>query len=394
MLVVPRYKSYLAFLSELSEYGVSHGHSVMVVCEGVPDNQLSHRGVAGAFCPSSDPDIRVGAQPSPRIEFIRLQLPRGVSPYSHIKAAKILRGIMDNWTPDLVHAHFSAAVFTVALALRKHDRWYSFATFQGLVFPLSSGIRGFIFRQIEGWAATQFRKVDVLTSDDLSALKKFPTRSNVDLQQGFGFGCADRFLDTPIPSHLERMALRAKFGIPEDVVVWIYVGRLTAFKGFHLVVRGFWEAKRLMPNLHLVVVGDWDVIHKTGLGLGEVARYQSDQTITRAGWQEDVLPWLDLADVMIFPSEREGMPVCVMEALARKLPVVACRVRGCRELIKDGRNGYFLGERSVPGILELLVKSTLGDIDHRYKHTCESPLDIRRSRWVKEMWKSYLSFTL
>jgi glycosyltransferase involved in cell wall biosynthesis len=51
------------------------------------------------------------------------------------------------------------------------------------------------------------------------------------------------------------------------------------------------------------------------------------------------------ADVFILPSIREGLPVALMEAMALGLPVVASNIRGVKELIIEGYNGYLFGPK-------------------------------------------------
>src|SRR5205814_10672473 len=53
---------------------------------------------------------------------------------------------------------------------------------------------------------------------------------------------------------------------------------------------------------------------------------------------------------MVFPSRREGMPVCVMEALALGVPVITCDARGCRDVVRDDVDGLVLRERTVESL--------------------------------------------
>jgi glycosyltransferase involved in cell wall biosynthesis len=70
------------------------------------------------------------------------------------------------------------------------------------------------------------------------------------------------------------------------------------------------------------------------------------------GWQENVAEWLAIADLCVFPSEREGMPVCLMEALCMGVPVVTSNSRGCRDVVRDGVDGLVLNETSVSQIVD------------------------------------------
>lgn len=70
------------------------------------------------------------------------------------------------------------------------------------------------------------------------------------------------------------------------------------------------------------------------------------------------------ADVFVYPSYHEGMPMAILEAMACALPVVATRVGGIPELVCEGENGYLAAPGDVDqlakGILQILRNPELG----------------------------------
>ena len=58
------------------------------------------------------------------------------------------------------------------------------------------------------------------------------------------------------------------------------------------------------------------------------------------GFHDDVPKLLAASDIMVLPSEKEGIPRSIMEAMAARLPVVAADVRGTREVVISGETGY------------------------------------------------------
>ncbi len=64
---------------------------------------------------------------------------------------------------------------------------------------------------------------------------------------------------------------------------------------------------------------------------------------------------LAVADLMIFPSDREGMSVCLMEALATGLPAITADSRGCRDVVRDGVDGRVLREPALEAFLAAMT---------------------------------------
>ena len=361
--LVPLHDSYRVFLKEMAETLRADGHEVMTLCRIGEGNSVIYS--------EEKTDCR------------HFSLPRGGNPLKHWKSARALGKVVEAFKPDVVHAHFSSAILTAALARQGRGaglRWIG--TFQGLQFPHATGVRGQLLKRAEAYAARCMDEAIVLTSDDVEVLQAAATRARVRMQQSPGFGCKDRFLDTPLPDEFTRHAFRKQAGLSSDHVVMIFIGRLVAHKGFHVAARGFLEAYRHRPELRWLVIGELDPLHPSGLTEAEFKAFQSHEAISWLRTQEDVLPWLDAADAMLFPTTREGMPVSVMESIARRLPVLTNRVRGCRELIEQDLNGRFFQDPSREGVARELTA-------FQPFRPPEPPERIRRSHWIAEMRRLY-----
>lgn len=361
--LVPLHDSYRVFLAELTEALRGEGHEVRTLCRIGPGNAVEF--------PKEETDCE------------HFAFPRGSNPLRHFQAAMALRKVMADFRPHLVHAHFSAAILNAAIARSSRFSGIRFlGTFQGLQYPLSTGSRTAFLRRAEVYAATHMDEAWLLTEDDAEALRRDAPRATIRLQESRGFGCHDRFFDTPRPEAAQRVAMRDKAGLPEDAVIFLFIGRLVAFKGFSLAARAFMQAYERRPELRWLVIGERDPLHPTGLTESEWAAFSHHPGIQWLRTQNDVLPWLDLADAVLFPTSREGMPVSVMEALARRVPVLTNRVRGCRELVDNGVNGHFFRESSVDAIREVLDSFTPFQAP-------APPARLRRSNWIAEMRRAY-----
>jgi glycosyltransferase involved in cell wall biosynthesis len=146
----------------------------------------------------------------------------------------------------------------------------------------------------------------------------------------------------------------ARFGIPRERFLLLFVGRLDPVKGVMVaaeVTRGLLYRKR---EVHLLVVGD-------GSQREEVARYLGERATITGNLPHDELGWVYAsADLLLFPSEAEVWPNVVAEARASSLPVVACRKGAYHMMLGGGEDGLLLQGRDPKEWIEA-VDSLLDD---------------------------------
>jgi len=71
------------------------------------------------------------------------------------------------------------------------------------------------------------------------------------------------------------------------------------------------------------------------------------------GYQDDIIPLLENADVVVLPSYyREGIPHCLIEALAASKPIITTNTVGCREVIND--NGILIPPKDSKALFEAM----------------------------------------
>ncbi len=112
----------------------------------------------------------------------------------------------------------------------------------------------------------------------------------------------------------------------------VAIGRLSAQKGFALVIDAVAEAVQTLPDLRLVLVGDGEL---RGQITAAITARSLSQNVILAGWQDEagVRAALAQAQALILPSFAEGLPVVVMEAMAAARPVIATAIAGVPELV-------------------------------------------------------------
>jgi glycosyltransferase involved in cell wall biosynthesis len=374
LLVLPSGTSFLAFLRGVAEKWRDLGGAVAVAC---------------------GPDLAGNPQPEWPLHVERLTIPfdRSGGVVATIRAARRLRSLVAEWQPDIVHAHFAAAALPAALAAAgatsAETRWL--ATFHGLHATVATTWMGRLAGVAEVFSAKCMSTAWVLNDEDFTFLDQRVGSGVVQRVPGYGVGCEIDHFDPQRFDHAERRRLRQTLGVPPEAPVLMFAGRCTAFKGFGLAAQAFEQVSISHPDAHFLVVGSVDEVHRSGLTGNQWNRLRSNPRVHLLGWQADVAPWLAIADVNVFPSVREGMPVNLMESLAMGVPVVTLDARGCRDVVRDQVDGTVVRHRTAsvlaPEICSLLSDPARRDAYSRNAMTVRNR--FARNRYIEFQIAAY-----
>ncbi|MBR9682921.1 glycosyltransferase family 4 protein [Candidatus Woesearchaeota archaeon] len=128
--------------------------------------------------------------------------------------------------------------------------------------------------------------------------------------------------------------LKKEFNITNEKVI-LFAGMLTERKGVKKVIQISHQLLRENHNIKTLIVGD-------AHGKNEYQKLTKHKNIIFTGGRKDISQLMQLADILILPSEGEGLPGVVMEAMASKLPVIAS-YEGCTpDLIENGKEGFLV----------------------------------------------------
>ncbi len=151
--------------------------------------------------------------------------------------------------------------------------------------------------------------------------------------------------------------LRAAFGIAADTPTLALVGRLHEAKG-HLDLLPI--LRRLRDegiDFHMLFVGEGEMeadIRREIEGLG----LQGQVTLT--GFRRDIGAILEQVDILAMPSRWEGLPMTLLEAMAKSRAIVATAVGGIPNVIADGQTGLLV-ESGNPDALRDALRRLLTD---------------------------------
>ncbi len=162
-----------------------------------------------------------------------------------------------------------------------------------------------------------------------------------------------RFTRTEENIHIGQN-IRRQFGIAVDDLLILFVGWLRKDKGTNELVHAFNSLAEEYPNLHLLLLGSYE--HSDPLEDHVVSLIESHPRIHHLPWRVEPAPIYTAADIVAFPSYREGFGNVAMEASAMELPVVASDIMGCRESVKDGVTGLLIPRADAQALKDALKK--------------------------------------
>lgn len=136
------------------------------------------------------------------------------------------------------------------------------------------------------------------------------------------------------PTRDRRAAVRERLAIEHDAMLFVYTGRLVAYKGLPELVEVWPRLLDKHPAARLALVGEGgsDQAACEGALRGRVEELGIAGSVRLPGAVSDVVPWLQAADGFVFPSTEEAFGLALLEAMACGLPVITTPVGGLSDI--------------------------------------------------------------
>lgn len=165
------------------------------------------------------------------------------------------------------------------------------------------------------------------------------------------------------PDPAVRAEVRAELGIDDGTTVVGAVGRLVWEKGYAELLQAARAILATREDVAFVVAGPFDPDKGDPLSADDVAAAEA-AGVRFLGHRPDPERLYQAFDVYVLASHREGFPRSAMEAAATGLPIVACDIRGSRQVVEHGTSGL-LGPVRDDAALQANIEQLLDDPDLR-----------------------------
>jgi glycosyltransferase involved in cell wall biosynthesis len=150
--------------------------------------------------------------------------------------------------------------------------------------------------------------------------------------------------------------IKNEWGIQEGDLLIGAVGSLIRRKRIKDLIEALYMVGEKAGRVKCLIVGKgpemenlFELVKKRGL----------DGKVMFTGFQEDAVSYINAMDIFAMPSEQEGFPRVVLEAMLMRKPVVAARIRGTEELVVDNETGRFFEKGNSRELAECLTELLL-----------------------------------
>ncbi|EJV82567.1 glycosyltransferase family 4 protein [Bacillus mycoides] len=298
-------------------------------------------------------EVHVAANGNIHLPYVtrKYNIPIQRSPLSiqNLHAYKKLKSIIDQNKYHIIHCHTPMGGVIARLAAQKARRQGTKVVYTAHGFHFCKGspyMNWLLYYPIERILAAHTDCLITINQEDydLAVKHRFPVK-DIKLVHGVGID-VQRF--TPV-TEIEKRELKLQCGYKSQDFLMFYAAEFNKNKNQSFLIRVLAQLKSEMPHAKLLLAGEGPLMEEckkiaTQLGVSNMVHF--------LGYRNDIASLLQMSDLAVASSYREGLPVNIMEAMACGLPVIATDNRGHRELIISNKNGWIIDRDDIKAMAD------------------------------------------
>ena len=149
-----------------------------------------------------------------------------------------------------------------------------------------------------------------------------------------------------------KRALYQELALKDNVMILGMVCRLVEQKGIIYTLQAFKQIYSKFPHVHLVIAGDGELATEL-LAMGRMLGI-SDR-VHWLGWRDDAQMVMSAIDIFLMPSLWEGFGLVLLEAMSKRIPIIASRVSAIPEVVQDGITGLLIPPQSADELAKAII---------------------------------------
>lgn len=264
-----------------------------------------------------------------------------------------LASIIERENYEIIHCHTPMGGLLARLAAREARKKGTnvIYTVHGFHFYKHAPfINWLVYYPIEKWLANYTDCLITINEEDYGLLKQHPFKAGrIERINGVGVDI-EKF--TPI-GPAEKSERRQSFGYSANDYLLFYAAEFNRNKNHQFLIHAIAHLIESVPNVKLLLAGDGELLEECR---NLTKRLEISDHVEFLGFRNDIDRLLPICDVLVSSSQREGLPVNVMEGMACGLPVIATQNRGHNELVRDSQNGWIVEQNDRQSMAEKLAE--------------------------------------
>ena len=251
------------------------------------------------------------------------------------KAFKKLVKIQKENNYDIVHVHTPVAGVYGRLLKIKFPKLKTIYTVHGFHFHKGAPfLNWLIYYPIEKIMSRFTDTMITMNSEDYERAKAFKIKETYKVN-GVGVD-----LDKYSLENFDRNVIREKLDLRDDDFVILMIAEVNKNKNHKQMIDAIEILKNKgIENIKVICAGDGVIFDEVS---DDIKERNLQDNIRMLGFRNDINELIVACDIGILMSYREGLPRNIMELMSCKKPVIGTNIRGIRDLIKDGMNGYLV----------------------------------------------------
>jgi len=349
---------------EIKSANSEQPHLIFVVSSslavGYLQGQLQYFQNKGFDVTVLSPKGRKGEWEVPRpegIAFIEVPMKQEIAPLRDLASLWRLWRAMRALRPTVSNVGTPKAGFLGGCAAWLNRVPCRFYTLHGLRFETTKGLKRRILIYAERLACRFAHRVICVSQSvrEKAVASGLTSRERTVVLGSGSCNGVDVLRFAATPEMMRRAAeLRRQLGIPVRAPVVAFVGRLTRDKGIPELMEAFLQLGNRFPDLRLLLVGCFQ--DGDPLPVDTRRCVETHPHVIFGGAVQDTAPYYAIADVLVLPSHREGLPTVVLEAQAAGKPVIGASATGIVDVVVDGETGLLFPVGDVPALAEAMAR--------------------------------------
>lgn len=150
--------------------------------------------------------------------------------------------------------------------------------------------------------------------------------------------------------------IKSEFNINKGDFILLSIGELNHNKNHNVVLDALHKINN--KNIKYLIAGNGELLDEL---THKAKKMNLQDQVQFLGFRDDIYELLEMADVFIFPSFREGLSKSLMEAMAMGKLIIASDIRGNRDLIDENKGGYLFSPENSIGLSRKIIKAVKND---------------------------------